>query len=55
MSDKSLQDKAIKIKGKDYVLVADRVAYFNSEYPEGSIETSYELIDKMFIVKAIFV
>lgn len=39
MSDKSLKDKAIKIKGKDYVLVADRILYFNQEYTNGKIET----------------
>lgn len=52
MSDKSLRDKAINIKGKQYVLVADRVTYFNETYPEGSITTEYELLDKMFVVKA---
>lgn len=35
----SLEDKAIDIKGKQYVLVADRVIYFNEKYPEGSITT----------------
>lgn len=35
----SLQDKAIDIKGKQYVLVADRVIYFNEKYPEGGITT----------------
>ena len=35
----SLQDKAIDIKGKQYVLVADRVVYFNEKYPDGAIET----------------
>lgn len=39
MSDKSLKSKAIDIKGKQYVLVADRVTYFNDAYPNGSIET----------------
>lgn len=39
MSDKSLKDKAIKIKGKDYVLVSDRVKYFNENYPNGAIQT----------------
>lgn len=48
---KDLLDKAIKIKGKNYVLVSDRVIYFNEEYPNGSIETSYELIENMFIAK----
>ena len=35
--DSSLKDKAIKISGKDYVLVADRVKYFNANYRNGSI------------------
>ena len=39
MTDKSLKSKAIKIQGKSYVLVADRVSYFNSTYPNGSIIT----------------
>lgn len=39
MVDKSLKDKAIQIQGKDYVLVSDRVIYFNETYPNGSIET----------------
>jgi len=37
--NKSLQDKAIDIKGKKYVLVADRILYFNQEYPNGRIKT----------------
>jgi hypothetical protein len=37
--DKSLKDKAVKIKGKDYVQVADRILYFNETYPKGSIQT----------------
>lgn len=44
MSDKSLSDKAIDIKGKQYVLVSDRIIYFNQEYPNGSIIT--ELISE---------
>jgi hypothetical protein len=28
-----LKDKAIDIKGKKYVLVSDRVIYFNENYP----------------------
>lgn len=35
-----LVDKAINIKGKQYVLVSDRVIYFNENYPEGSIHTA---------------
>lgn len=42
--DKSLSDKAVDIKGKKYVLVSDRILYFNEQYPEGSIMT--ELISE---------
>lgn len=37
--DKSLAGKAIQIQGKDYVLVSDRIIYFNEQYPMGSIKT----------------
>lgn len=40
MSDKSLSNKAIKIQGKDYVLVSDRIIYFNEQYPSGAILTT---------------
>ena len=36
---KKLEDKAIDIKGKKYVLVSDRVLYFNENYPNWSIVT----------------
>ena len=36
---KDLKDKAVKIQGKDYVLVSDRVVYFNENYSEGCIKT----------------
>jgi hypothetical protein len=36
---KSLKNKAIDIKGKKYVLVADRIIYFNETYPNGMIQT----------------
>ena len=39
MKDKSLRDKAIDIKGKAYVQVADRIIYFNENYPSGYIQT----------------
>ena len=39
MSSKSLTDKAIDIKGKKYVLVSDRVQYFNDTFTNGSINT----------------
>lgn len=38
-TDKQLLEKAIDIKGKKYVLVSDRVLYFNETYPNGSIIT----------------
>lgn len=37
--DKQLKSKAVDIKGKQYVLVADRVLFFNEEYPNGCIQT----------------
>lgn len=37
--NKSLADKAVDIKGKKYVLVSDRILYFNETYPDGSIST----------------
>jgi hypothetical protein len=53
MSDKSLKSKAINIKGKKYVLVSDRVAYFNETYPNGSIETCYTLDKDTYVVTAV--
>ena len=38
-TDKQLVEKAIDIKWKKYVLVSDRVLYFNENYPNGSIVT----------------
>jgi hypothetical protein len=59
MTDKSLQDKAIKVKGgKEYVQVVDRVNYFNENYPNGSIKTDLVQVlqpdtdNPIFIVKA---
>jgi hypothetical protein len=39
MKNKDLKEKAIDIKGKKYVLVSDRVLYFNETYPNGCIQT----------------
>ena len=39
MTSKSLTSKAIDIKGKKYVLVSDRVQFFNENYSNGSITT----------------
>lgn len=54
MTDKSLKEKAILFKGKKYVLVADRINYFNEIYPKGSITT--ELLSTpdadMVVIKA---
>lgn len=36
---KDLKEKAIDFKGKAYVLVSDRVLYFNETYPQGCIST----------------
>jgi len=51
---KDLKEKAIKIQGKDYVLVSDRIIYFNDTYLNSSIST--ELISEsqsvMVVVKA---
>lgn len=53
--DKSLKSKAIKIQGKQYVLVADRVVAFNNMHPNGYIMT--DLLSQpdsdMVVVKAI--
>lgn len=37
--DKTLKSKAVKIQGRDYILVSDRVLFFNENYPNGSIVT----------------
>ena len=42
MEDKTLKNKAIDIHGKKYVMVKDRLEYFNSTYPNGSIDTGIE-------------
>ena len=48
-----LKDKAIDIKGKKYVLVSDRVLYFNENYPNGCIQTVRETIWDMEVIKAV--
>ena len=47
-----LRDKAIDIKGKQYVLVSDRVLYFNETYPNGCIITERLSNENMEIFKA---
>ena len=55
MTNKSLTSKAIDIKGKKYVLVSDRVQFFNENYPNGSIITNLvsEPTSEMIIIQAI--
>jgi hypothetical protein len=55
--EKSLKNKAIDIKGKSYVLVADRVIYFNETYPNGSINTKLlsELNSETVVMKAVII
>lgn len=52
--DKSLKSKAIDIKGKSYVLVSDRILFFNDNFVDGSITT--ELVsqpsDELVVIKA---
>lgn len=54
MVDKQLKSKAIKIKGNSYVLVSDRIKYFNDTYVDGYIQT--QLIsdpqDDRIVIKA---
>src|SRR6056297_486142 len=51
--EKNLKNKAINIKGKDYVLVSDRILYFNDKYEKGCIITELKLYEnKKIIIKA---
>ena len=54
-NNKTLVDKAIDIKGKKYVLVSDRVIYFNEKYPNGCIQTTRETVWDMEIFKAVII
>lgn len=49
---KNLKEKAINIKGKAYVLVSDRVIYFNEQYTNGSIVTEKSEIGERVEFKA---
>ena len=44
--------KKIQIHGKDYVMVKDRIIFFNENYPNGSIITELKATDNSFIFKA---
>lgn len=52
---RQLKGKAINLKGKEYVQVADRVTYFNDTYTNGCIETEVisSLDTDFFVIKAI--
>ena len=43
----------IQIHGKDYVMVKDRIIFFNENCPNGSIATELKATDNSFIFKAI--
>ena len=43
----------IQIHGKDYVMVKDRIIFFNENCPNGSITTELKATDSSFIFKAI--
>jgi hypothetical protein len=55
MKDKSLKSKAIKIKGKDYVEVKNRVLFFNENYLNGCIQTFIEYSDTKVRAKAVVI
>ena len=44
--------KKIQIHGKDYVMVKDRIIFFNENFPNGSITTELIEMTDRFIVKA---
>lgn len=48
-TDKQLVEKAIDIKGKKYVLVSDRVLYFNETHPNGSIITQRIMAEEPWV------
>lgn len=45
-ADYNPADKMIKLSGKAYLQVADRIVWFRNDYPEGTIETSIVSIDE---------
>lgn len=57
MSDIQLKDKAITLKGKQYVQVKDRINYFNEVFENGSIRTELlsEPSSNHYVVKATIV
>lgn len=55
MTDKTLKEKAISIKGKDYVQVKDRIIFFNENYPNGMITTELVSDEERVIMKAMVI
>ena len=51
---KSLDDRAVIIKGNKYILISDRIEYFNLKYPQGCINTEIvsDLNEDVLIIKA---
>lgn len=45
-ADYNPADKMIKLSGKAYLQVADRIVWFRNDYPEGTIETSLVSVDE---------
>lgn len=44
--------KTVKIKGKEYVMVVERIKHLRDNHPGYSIETKADLVDKMWVVNA---
>ena len=44
--------KKIQIHGKDYVMVKDRIIFFNEHFPNGTINTELKATENSFIFKA---
>lgn len=57
MTDKQLKNKAIDIKGKQYVLVSDRILFFNETYPNWCIQTTLitQPTDDVVMIRAIVI
>ena len=56
MKQKELESRAIEFKGNDYILVKDRLQFFNEKYENGSIRTEIALSDgKRVEVKAVVI
>lgn len=53
--EKNLKEKAINIQGKKYVLVSDRIIYFNENFPEGCIIADIKIEDtKVYAIAKVY-